>query len=285
MEMDKMNFDFSMFGNVKNTGQYCPVHTETEMLVFPVDKEPRCPQCMAAATISKVEEETAAIANAARQGHDRVQHGILARSSVVQDSSIAAASFDNYIAVEMTEHALVKKAEKLLKVISEQPQEINKVFLQGVAGGGKSHMAMSMAKKYINDNFGKSAVFIDIAKMFEMIFDGFKKGEDYQYTQNYFTDLAEKVDLLVLDDLGAEAGNIGTNKMSSDFKSGVLRSILNARVNRPTIITTNLTSGEIKALYNDARLVSRIFAGAKKEHVLNFVNVKDHRSNVDELGF
>jgi len=283
--MDKMNFDFSMFGNVKNTGQYCPIHTETEMLIFPVAKEPKCPACMAAATISKVEAETAAIATAARQGHDRVQHGILARSSVVQDSSIENASFDNYIAEEITEKALVIKATKLLQQVAEAPNTIPKIFLQGTAGGGKSHMAMSMAKQYINDNFGKSAVFIDIAKMFEMIFDGFKKGDDYQYTQNYFTDLAEKVDLLVLDDLGAEAGNIGTNKMSSDFKSGVLRSILNARVNRPTIITTNLTSSEIKKLYNDARLVSRIFAGASKEHVLNFVNVKDHRSNVDELGF
>lgn len=48
------------------------------------------------------------------------------------------------------------------------------------------------------------------------------------------------MDLLVLDDLGAETGDIYSNKRASEYTSNVLRSIFNARQDKSTGVTTNL---------------------------------------------
>lgn len=76
----------------------------------------------------------------------------------------------------------------------------------------------------------------------ELVKDSFNNKES-KYTQNDIVTIANEVDVLVIDDLGAETGDIYSDKRASEYTSNVLRSILNGRQDKATIITTNL-SGE-----------------------------------------
>lgn len=263
------------------TGSFCMVHSNEEMVILPFQKEPCCPICEQNANRAR---EDAQLVKEVLDNQKKVKHAILRRNSVIQDGTIAAASFDNYKTTSIIEDIYLEQTTNLVDKLSVSNDQ--KYVLQGKAGTGKSHLSMAIAKKYIDDNFGKSAVFIDSAKMFELIMSGFSKSGEYKYTQDYFTTLAETVDLLVFDDLGAESGNVKTDKQTSDFKAGVLRSIFNARQGKNTIITTNLSVDEIINLYNDERLVSRIFSGNTKDNNIIFKSGKDHRAaNIRDLGF
>uniref|UniRef100_UPI00403F2184 hypothetical protein n=1 Tax=Lentilactobacillus hilgardii TaxID=1588 RepID=UPI00403F2184 len=76
--------------------------------------------------------------------------------------------------------------------------------------------------------------------------------------------LTKKTDLLVLDDLGAEASFKRFDKhnpaQASEYVQRVLYGIVNGR-NR-TIITTNLSSEQLSTMYNP-KLVSRLYTGIK----------------------
>lgn len=263
------------------TGKFCNIHENEEMVILPFQNHSCCPICEQKANR---EREDAKLVAEVLNNQKKVKHAVLRRESVIQDNTIANATFENYEAAGMAEILHLKQAKELLNKIMQGPPE--KYFLQGKAGTGKSHLSMAIAKEYINSDFGKSAVFIDIAKMFELIMAGFKAGEGYKYTQDYFTTLAETADLFVLDDLGAESGNVKTDKQATDFKAGVLRSIFNARQGKNMIVTTNLSVDELINLYGDERLISRIFSGNKKENNIIFKNGKDRRAaNIFDLGF
>lgn len=266
---------------IKYTGEYCDIHKEQEIVILPFQVKPCCPVCEQKAN---TERENAKLVNEVLNNQKKVKRAILERESVVQDYTIKQATFENYQTDEMAEIVHLKQAKILAQKLLSDTGE--KFFLQGKAGTGKSHLSMAIAKWYINNDFGKSAVFIDAAKMFELIMAGFKTSGEYKYTQDYFTTLAETVDLFVFDDLGAESGNVKTDKQASDFKAGVLRSIFNARQGKHTIVTTNLNTWEISNLYNDERLVSRILSGNRKENNIIFNNGKDRRAaNINDLGF
>src|SRR5690606_39233922 len=94
------------------------------------------------------------------------------------------------------------------------------------------------------------------------------------YTETYFIDLAAKVDFLVIDDLGAETGNINTDKEASDFKTRILRAIVNGRQNKSTIFTTNLNSKQIISMY-DAKLADRMLKNAR---IINYKETLSYRT-------
>ena len=84
-----------------------------------------------------------------------------------------------------------------------------------------------------------------------------------------------KVDLLVLDDLGGETGFIGTDKVASDFTQRILYHLMNRRQDKSTIITTNLNSKQISAMY-DSKVVSRLYKNLGG-NIIKFEKSKDRR--------
>ena len=68
--------------------------------------------------------------------------------------------------------------------------------------------------------------------------------------------MAESCDLLIIDDLGSE--------FTSKFSAAALYDIINERLLRglPTIISTNLESGEIEERYSQ-RVASRLYCDYK----------------------
>ena len=98
---------------------------------------------------------------------------------------------------------------------------------------GKSHLAVSIAREVMA--FGATAVFCDLLQLFAKIKATFS---DPKTSEAEIINTLTTVDLLILDDIGAEA--------VTEWRKEILFQIVNARAGIPTIYTTNFSSGELE---------------------------------------
>ncbi len=226
-----------------------------------------CPRCF-------VEKENEQLQTVIVERFKNANSLVLAQKSLVSDKTLLDASLVNYETFENTEeHAnkkIVSECIRRLKV----GQTFN-VILQGKAGTGKSHLSYAMlnalneAKEFDNQ---KSCLFISFDMMLRKVRETFTYKES-PYNEFYFLNLIEKIDFLVIDDLGAETGAVQTDKAASDFVHKILYAISTSRQDKATIYTTNLNSESLNQLY-DSKLISRCF---KKPKFIIFKESKDKR--------
>lgn len=214
-------------------------------------------------------------------------YGWLERFSLIPDSTLTAASFGSYEVLEKEETENKQKAIQAYQRLKSG--EIFNVWIAGKQGVGKSHLAMSIlrnlneaGKKAIEENVqhdkcsgGYKCLFINFEEMLRKIRNSFSR-PDSPYSEEYFIDKLSEADFLVLDDLGAETGSIDTNKVATDFVHRVLYAVGNARQDKSTIITTNLTSQQLQQMY-DRKVLSRFFRNMTQ---IVFSKTKDHRASI-----
>jgi len=193
--------------------------------------------------------------------------------SVLTDTGLLDASFKYYDADEPGTETAINKERALDAFANYKKGDTFNTWLTGVPGVGKSHLAMSILRN-LNEigEKDKSCLFVSIDEMLLRIRNSFDNKES-RYTEYYFVDLLSKVDYLVLDDLGAETGGIGTKKTATDFTLRVLYAIANGRQNKSTIVTSNLSRPELERMY-DPKLVSRLM---KDTYLIRFKVTTDKR--------
>jgi DNA replication protein DnaC len=127
--------------------------------------------------------------------------------------------------------------------------EMKNLLFIGGTGLGKTHLSTSIAKVVIDKGF--DVVYETAQKVFKDYEDE-RFGRAQKNTEGEYPSAKyEDCDLLIIDDLGAE--------MQSQFNSSALYGIINTRINseKSTIISTNLTQGEMLDRYSD-RITSRL---------------------------
>lgn len=244
-----------------------------------------CNEC----TKEKVAEEDRQFARASLVADRRNRTvRVLHNKSLVVDMSLWDAEFSNY-AIKCEEQTKnVETAKQVARKMSEG--EHVTLWLVGKAGAGKSHLAMAILKvlnrhgeNQLNHasengldvkNVGTSTLFINFDAMLRKIRDSYKNKES-MYTEEYFINLCTEVDVLVIDDLGAETGAIDSTKTATDFVHRMLYAIGTSRQTKPTIITTNLRSAQREALYDEKDL-SRLKRNRKE---IVFIETPDHRDS------
>lgn len=122
------------------------------------------------------------------------------------------------------------------------------LFFYGTVGTGKSFLSCCIAKELIDN--GSLVIYFSASQLFDKLSRStFEK--DSKEAASGISDEIYDCDLLIIDDLGTE--------LTNSFVSSQLFSCLNNRHLRKksTIITTNLSLGELRDRYSD-RIFSRI---------------------------
>jgi DNA replication protein DnaC len=144
---------------------------------------------------------------------------------------LKTATFDSYQAQNKGQE---KAKERLEAYAANFSQEAGKnILLTGDYGTGKSHLTVATVKKIIEN--GKSGVFVDLPQLFSKIKATFKTGSEISEEQILNT--LKTVDILVLDDLGAES--------MTDWRKETLLQLINARTGLCTLYTSNLGKKEM----------------------------------------
>lgn len=244
-----------------------------------MDEVEVCPRCKCDEATKQLEDEASA-----QYQHtlDYEVHDMLHKQSVYTDRTLDHATFDTYVLDESEHEARVNKQHALQVVEAYKHGKQINLWFTGNVGVGKSHLAMSVLQE-LNGTY-TSCIFLELDEVFRLVYDAMFNDKESIYTEKYFIDLAVSVHFLVIDDLGAETGDVDTGKRATDFKSRFLRAILNGRQDKSTIFTTNLNYNQMIRMY-DVKLVDRAL---KHRHIIKFTNTLSFRSRMreqDELVF
>ena len=135
------------------------------------------------------------------------------------------------------------------------------MILSGKSGVGKSHLAMSTAWEVLEkSNYDKRCLFISYAELLEQLKFAMKDEQARKTITGTLMAEIKSADLVVLDDLGAELGVKGND--STNFNNDTLNRIVEARQNKATVFTTNLTGKEMSQAYGE-RILSRIMSNSQ----------------------
>lgn len=134
-----------------------------------------------------------------------------------------------------------------IKFVQNFESEFQNLLLYGETGLGKTFLSHCIAKDLLDAGF--TVLYLTVPRLCKVI-------EDARFNREYLTapdemlEAVDQVDLLVLDDLGAEVSTVIT--------SAALFDIINQRLltRKHTVISTNLTPNGLASQYSE-RMVSR----------------------------
>lgn len=153
--------------------------------------------------------------------------------SLINDN-LQTATIENY---EPTNEALKQAKQQVIDYIAGYDGKKN-LLLTGSYGTGKSHISVAVTKKLMEQ--GKECLFLSLPKLLTKIKDTYgNKG----VTEDELLQMIKRVDLLVLDDIGAEH--------HTEWANTKLFEVLDDRSGKSTIYTTNLNSKELRAQINE----------------------------------
>lgn len=212
----------------------------------------RCPECsrymliiddkLSCGYCSLVKAEDEQIGKEARKELERREQmkalKLFDQESIINDR-LKAVTFESYTPTNPSQ-------EKAKQTVMRYVQNFNKdnpvpLLIMGDYGLGKSHLAAAAVKELAAKNI--TSIFISVPKLLTKIKSTWDKQTDV--TENELLDALERVDCLVLDDLGAEQ-----TKKSKDgeisWSVSKLFEIIDARIGKHTIFTTNLGHKELQ---------------------------------------
>ena len=182
----------------------------------------------------------------------KVAYERLNKMSPLELSSFENFSLDYYpdMPGETAENSPRKRMELILNFCIRYAQGFKKnspsLLLSGSTGLGKTHLSLAIARSVIDQGFG---VIYDSAQniVSKIEKEKFSNHNSSEGSERHYIDC----DLLIIDDLGTE--------YVTSFSSSAIYNIINSRImmNKPTVISTNLSMRELEKNYTQ-RMVSRI---------------------------
>mgnify|MGYP005982942949 CR=1 FL=1 len=237
------------------------------------DGKPRCaPACMDCGYKAMKKAEAISTEKMYNDSLKAKAINYLKFSSLYTDKGLIENRFSNYETMD-TE---TKQAKEMMKhfvneALLDKPVH---AILTGKSGSGKTHLSMAAAWDILErSNYDKRCLFVSYAELLEQL--KFAMNDDQvrkSITGNLMAEI-KTVDVLVLDDIGAELGVSDPN--STAFNNDTLNRIVEARQDRATIFTTNLPGKTLTKAYGD-RIASRMMKNSNGL-VFTFTETKDKR--------
>lgn len=195
-------------------------------------------------------------------------------SSFVPNTSLYGKDFKNFIQDNNETKIAAEIAKNYVNdVLLGKPTHL---VLNGKSGVGKSHLSMAICQEVIKrSNYDKKCAFINYRELLEQLRFSFNDKEAQKALQGNLIKDLKTIDLVVLDDVGAELGG-GSMNDATRYNNDVLHSLLEAREERALIFNTNLSGKEVRDAYGE-RALSRI-QNNSKGFAFTFKTTKDKRT-------
>lgn len=197
-------------------------------------------------------------------------------SSMITDDAIWTFDFDGYKAVdEETTQIKAMAQEWAKKIVSGSTIH---AVITGRTGAGKTHLGAAVIKEVMMaSNYKIACSFISYRELLEQLKFAMNDPEARKAVTGSLMAEIKKTDFVVIDDLGAELGRMEENNQATPYDVDVLTSLTEARLNKATIFTTNLSSKQLKHAYGE-RVFSRVMNGTKG-NIAVFKTTTDKRRN------
>ncbi|MBN6886999.1 DNA replication protein DnaC [Cytobacillus horneckiae] len=169
------------------------------------------------------------------------------KENSLMNRDLEQATFDNYKPQNDSQANALTQAKDY---VAEFDKTSGIVF-QGRPGLGKSHIAAAISKEVIQKKY--TSIFISLPRLMTELQATYNKNS--QTTELELLKALQKVDLLILDDLGVER----TQKEDNGFTwaKRKIYEIVDSRIGQATIYTTNFSGKELLQMYGE-RDFSRI---------------------------
>lgn len=141
-------------------------------------------------------------------------------------------------APESFQKRMVELAYKKALTWAEKPSEW--LYIHGTSGCGKSHMAAAIANMV--SAAGYEVIYRSMPAMIDYMRDAMKNGN----LETVYS-MISKADIVIFDDIGAEP--------KTEWIDGVLFRLINGRVDKPTVYTSNL---DVPELNYHPRIIDRL---------------------------
>ncbi|MGW7903339.1 ATP-binding protein [Staphylococcus xylosus] len=166
------------------------------------------------------------------------------KKSIINDD-LSQCTFDNYKATNEE----LARAKALCERYADNFNLDNKqsLLLQGSFGTGKSHLSMSVVKAVRSK--GYSALYMNVPQLISTIKGTYNKNTNL--TEQELNQIISEVDLMVFDDFGINMNEFATGKMFE---------LIESRVGKHNIYTTNLNAQELSKNKDAQRIFSRMMS-------------------------
>lgn len=209
-----------------------------------------CPQCQT------VEKEDQQLAKETQELQEKAK--IIKLFKDFEDGSLInqklkKAMFQNYVPPSKQLTEAKEACEQYVRTFNKKVGK--NIMLVGDYGTGKSHLAVAMTKELMRR--GVSACFITEEKLFTKLKATYNRKSEM--TEDELLTMLSKMDCLVIDDLGAEKEPDDEEELKKHkWAQKKLFEIIDSRIGRHTIYTTNHAVTALYGIYNE-RIFSRIF--------------------------
>lgn len=196
---------------------------------------------------AQVERENNQFRIRAIEAENRKKQEAIFKGSYISER-LKEATFDNYVSENKTQEKIRLTCKRYVEIFDKK-KPMN-LFLTGNYGTGKSHLAAAIhqelsSKKKMNnetlvDQYEYKSLFINLPDLVDELTSGYadnSRREKFESIKN--------VDLLIIDDFGAEKKDNERGSISSDL----LMIFKNRDESKHTVITTNLKPKEILQRY------------------------------------
>ncbi|HHY72757.1 MAG TPA: ATP-binding protein [Bacillus bacterium] len=171
----------------------------------------------------------------------------------LMNEDIKTATFENYQPTTKLQNDVKKLCMAYARNFSfKSGQAPKNLLLFGETGIGKTHLAVSILKVVIEKEY--SGLFISLPLLLSLIKNTYSKYDDSGLTAADVMKKMKEIDLLVIDDMGAEAGS--NHDIQKVFE------LLDSRLGKPTIFTTNLNFEQFSEMFgkrNTSRILKNTF--------------------------
>lgn len=234
-----------------------------------------CPNCRFYEHTTKEQEANQKI-YAEKQKEKQLNY--MKRNSIVNDNITLKYTLETYKNDNRESEQAKINAKFWLEALEKSPVHI---VLTGGTGVGKTHLSVAIANEYLKQSdYSKKVIVINYRELLEQLKIGFNDSSVYKQLQGTILQEIKKADFVVIDDLGAELGAIEKQAMPTQYNLDTLQSIVEARLNKATLFTSNFNSKELRRAYGE-RIFSRIVNNAMFEGkflAFRFVETKDRRA-------